>query len=971
MKIKYNNVLPNYLTGENIRRHAEIINEIDITLNNIIAVVESWNILKRPILIEKDTTGNTILTKFHFYTNDLIKKIIITGDVPHTREYTIDDNKKEVTIEISTGAQGYANPEFSAVMETHSDKTFIKQYPENDTAQGTPADHDEVLTSIGNLFNIPRRTYTNYNINEGANAKPPYIMKEIKDNNIIIAGTEDDFYYMQRIKKFITEYNGRNLPELLAKIIYDIDLTKTNIDNLLCHMDIDYQNERYMASYNVNSMYNPLIYYFTGKLETAPNIEGVSVENLTNFLQQFVPLTKKVLFEELQILTPLISMPHTRAGAGGDALPVLVTLQNQHGDKIAYADCKVIIINQEDEETEYNITTDRNGTATLTEYTFTPGTYEIHAWGENNRQYEGLYNYISVEISEKYDTQISLELTGAVLRTNDTIKAVVNKIEDGSITGRVNAGRVILTDSTGETEYARGNVNTDGEVLLNVELTKTSVLEDITFKATYTSEYDYKTSTTQRTYTLHGKETEIINWSINGNYLDIYEINFKVVDKLTGYRVGGTVTINGVGTVTLNEHGEGTLIGLGALGAGVRTIEATYNGTAIYDTCSHAETKHLQDATFLLADVADTTILNATLYAGLIQAHGRGQLANKSITFTYYPSNDPTDTHTLYAVTDANGVATARINSGLIAGINYTVEAAFNGTADGGTYHSSNDTTTTQFTNATATLEIIINNTVEGTASAVAKVKNSNNQYITGATVDLIVSKNNNVVLELSSTTAGMMNGAAFFDLSTLTNDSTPYNCLFTLNTYGYATTTATETVTITPAATIIIDDFSTTTNWTNPGTIGTYRDKQAMSITKQQYGTSMQKCNIPLPLTKRWKFEIDVYREGAFDIWWASAEMRNSFPKYAIQLRNNLGYARIYNNGTETQINTNQIPISQWVTVKAEYNGQGTVVVTYDNTTINFDITIFNTLSEFYFYARKDANVEFYISNLKYTEYP
>lgn len=110
-------------------------------------------------------------------------------------------------------------------LKTYDGETYVKAHPENETRQNNENDHDEFLEMLGNLLNIPRRQYKDFLTGE----RPedvlrdtiPYINAKYDENDNIIPGSEDDYYYYQRLKYFIENYQTTFPPALMMKILYE------------------------------------------------------------------------------------------------------------------------------------------------------------------------------------------------------------------------------------------------------------------------------------------------------------------------------------------------------------------------------------------------------------------------------------------------------------------------------------------------------------------------------------------------------------------------------------------------------------------------------------------------------------------------------------------------------------------------------------------------------------------------------
>ena len=217
---QYSSFLPSYLGGNNIRRHSSLIEQSDRYLDGLVELFRLWDKLERPILIkrEQQSTGGRNSVTLYVNTHSPITEIIIEGDIEETitpedtvttsyeRTWTIQNP----SIEIYSGSSvSLRMPSVTVTVRTET-HTYKKAYPENDTIQNNDADHDIFLDIVGGLLGIPRRQYSTVNIpfnlirNFSATV-PPYMAKEVQtgDTITILPCTEDDYYYYERLNRFI------------------------------------------------------------------------------------------------------------------------------------------------------------------------------------------------------------------------------------------------------------------------------------------------------------------------------------------------------------------------------------------------------------------------------------------------------------------------------------------------------------------------------------------------------------------------------------------------------------------------------------------------------------------------------------------------------------------------------------------------------------------------------------------------
>ena len=308
MKPRYTELLPSYLDGPNIQGHGEIIDSSTDKIYNKNYLLEQWNnIPNRPILIRKiQEHGNAADIKVYCNSSYALKKITITGDYEANVEFSEEDVVTSYTFNIRilksalTGETlefaeetGIINPNLIITMEDYDQHTIQKAYPENDSIENNPYDHDPFLDIIGGLLTVKRRTYITYeNTSENtANTYPAYFGKKL-ENNMISVCTEDDYYYLQRILYFIEKNGTEDIAKTMLKIVYELDCDVLNYNEDICKMDIHDMDEKYMAdntSQDVNTASYRIVPVWYSNI-THPN-EG----ELNQFIKPYLPVTRKVI----------------------------------------------------------------------------------------------------------------------------------------------------------------------------------------------------------------------------------------------------------------------------------------------------------------------------------------------------------------------------------------------------------------------------------------------------------------------------------------------------------------------------------------------------------------------------------------------------------------------------------------------------------------------------------------------------
>ncbi|RAP51125.1 MAG: hypothetical protein BZ138_05965 [Methanosphaera sp. rholeuAM270] len=226
---RYGDLLPEYLCGANILKHASILEEQDNKIEHKTALLKSLQKLERPVLIEKtQTTSGTATIKVHIDVETPLQSVALTGDYNNTKNYNEDDITTQDTIEFTATTEDIlVNPQFTVVVTCFDGFTYTKSYPENDTRENNSNDHDEFLDILGNYIGIQRHRYNSYQITNAMNTIPPFFGKTITGTTVEEC-TEDDYYYYQRLRYFVENYGTTDFVLLYLNTTYGVDI----IDNI-------------------------------------------------------------------------------------------------------------------------------------------------------------------------------------------------------------------------------------------------------------------------------------------------------------------------------------------------------------------------------------------------------------------------------------------------------------------------------------------------------------------------------------------------------------------------------------------------------------------------------------------------------------------------------------------------------------------------------------------------------------------
>ena len=174
--------------------------------------------------------------------------------------------------------------------------TYQKGFPHNKTLEGDIFDHDRILDVIGNLLSIPRmrldpptdpdlypRTY------------PPYCLDEV----------EWDYYYIQRIKKYLQFLNSKGLIHAEVYKNFLIEPIVSGLWRRLAKQNVAYQNilgtEEGTCVLSRNCMYtknvNSSVFFVSAfDIDFPTNLPEWSEEEFTE-LAESLSSSKKFIFE--------------------------------------------------------------------------------------------------------------------------------------------------------------------------------------------------------------------------------------------------------------------------------------------------------------------------------------------------------------------------------------------------------------------------------------------------------------------------------------------------------------------------------------------------------------------------------------------------------------------------------------------------------------------------------------------------
>ena len=461
--------------------------------------------LQRPILIQKSqedsaSTNGTDITVY-IRTAGPIHTINITGDITESITYTQDENETQVDLVYNvmpTNSEVIFNPDFTVTVETYEETTYTKSYPENDEPMGNSYDHDNFIDKLGNFLNIPRRIYSEYSLMDAEQAEPPYFGKNIIDGGVSVC-TEDDYYYLERLLFFVNHFHENHLPELMLHITYGISYERMryyNTNARLCHMDVDYMDEKYMQ----NSFWDGTGYAYFIPRSTPCNIALPSLGELEKKMMDYIPLTRALQIEQER--NTVLSV--AGANRSGEEVHLYVTLIDEFGNRveqapltafIAYYDSNMIPVMADAEPT--SLITDVNGEAVFEHTALLAGHHLLVASFEGDDMYLSsslvaeitVDEYIGTEFDDDTVTSATVDNVDASISLIDQevihmdvmgVETVTSEggygLKNANVSYIIKQGGSTLkhgtltTDNTGVIDFNNNNIFTDtpGEIVLEL-----------------------------------------------------------------------------------------------------------------------------------------------------------------------------------------------------------------------------------------------------------------------------------------------------------------------------------------------------------------------------------------------------------------------------------------------------------------------------------------------------------------------
>lgn len=293
-------LLPAYLRGVNIQKHAAIMDAATKELWENNALLDTWLDIPRPLMIQRlALSPSQIRMTVHVHTRQVIKSIYISGE--YKAEYMFDENDlvtdKDISFEIRGSVSENYYPVIHVVVDTYDEVTYRKSYPENQVfprsihgTRGATHDKDEFLDRIGRMLGLPRHIYKSYSFADAYLTSPPYCGEQVIEG-AVPAYLEDDYDYQERLLEFIESSDTVSLPERMLRAIYgykETSLVNANMissDSLWSYLQ---ENEVYIASQEAGGSY--LLFVDD---ENPANIDDITDEEKTAFVERYIPVTRR------------------------------------------------------------------------------------------------------------------------------------------------------------------------------------------------------------------------------------------------------------------------------------------------------------------------------------------------------------------------------------------------------------------------------------------------------------------------------------------------------------------------------------------------------------------------------------------------------------------------------------------------------------------------------------------------------
>ena len=309
---KYSSYLPLYMGGRNIDRHSMVIEEADARYYSTLQLMREWCNLERPVMIQRIATESLVTYNVVVKSRKPLLSLKITGDY----DYSISWGEEEVVTEYSysftfPNSTGVDMHRFLVTVSDYDDVTLMKGYPENDDRLGDLYDHDEFIDRMGSLVGLPRKQYISYNLSDASSSLPPFMGKQVT-GGVVDECTEDDYYYLERIRLFVSQFGKQNLASLLLQLIYGysdiVEVNSTLLENQQLVDNLNTQDPSFIENIS------PGCYVFLIPETSPSNYEEISIDEKKDFIEKYLPITRYAL---------LANTIHTTMGINDVTAPVV------------------------------------------------------------------------------------------------------------------------------------------------------------------------------------------------------------------------------------------------------------------------------------------------------------------------------------------------------------------------------------------------------------------------------------------------------------------------------------------------------------------------------------------------------------------------------------------------------------------------------------------------------------------------
>lgn len=313
--------------------------------NDLIEVYESFHLNKRLLVWREQSDAYDYSINFVACFPYLKTVTCYKNDeVIYTESYEYSDEVDTFIYSYDGSSENIIpSDKFHIMVETWEEYTLSKGYPENDTPLNDIYDHDSSLDHFGELHNIPRKTYkiphklnddlyyvyngvvkltdedyAKLTINDIANKEEFQIFNKTQlityykntEHPFNNQTTENDYYYMNRIIKFLQYYHKLPLPVIEIWKLYGLnpedekEISFINRERYLCKMfeenrhlspngeyDEGWKPQRWEHKDTLWCPVKPDIFFFANVNNASP-VQGMDITFDYDFIDEFARKTE-------------------------------------------------------------------------------------------------------------------------------------------------------------------------------------------------------------------------------------------------------------------------------------------------------------------------------------------------------------------------------------------------------------------------------------------------------------------------------------------------------------------------------------------------------------------------------------------------------------------------------------------------------------------------------------------------------